>query len=145
MENKKGEIREDELMVMLGVFSGRQNPVLNLGRDDAEKLARMVHAVIGKEPIHPPPPPKLGLFYGFFLKAPRELAKNLELPEKMRVFHGVLTEEHVREEKHWRDFENIERFLTTYAFEKGFGKFLEPVGVKSPRNEPPLANNPVTA
>lgn len=135
MENNNQDIREDELVVALGVFSGRPNPVFSLERDDAEKLAQVVQGVIGKESIHPPPHPKLGHFYGFFIKAPRELSKSLGIPEKMRIFHGVLTETQDREERHWRDLERIEEFLTHYAFEKGFGEYLEPVGVKRPMKE----------
>lgn len=135
MESNNQDIREDEVIVTLGVFSGRPNPALNLDRDDAEKLAVMLHSVIGKETMHPPPHPKLGEFYGFFLKVPGELSEQLVLPRKMRVFSGVLTEEQDGEQKHWRDAKRIEEFLTVYAYEKGLGEFLELVGVKSPSSD----------
>jgi hypothetical protein len=95
----------------------------------------MIHAVKGKVPIHQPPPPKLGQFYGFFIKTPQELARELQMPEKMRVWMGVLSESEGEKENHWQDVERIEKFLTTFAFQKGFGDLLERVGLKKPERE----------
>ncbi len=135
MENSDQKINDNEIVVTLGVFSGRPNPVLNLDREDAEKLAEMVHGIIGKEAIHPPPHPKLGEFYGFSLKVPGELSKQFMLPKKMGIYSGVLTEGQGGEQRHWRDPGKIENFLTGYAFKKGLGKFLEPMGIKNPSGD----------
>ena len=130
MESHEQDISQDELIVALGVFSGRPNPLFNMDREVAEQLAKMVKDVIGKELIHPPPRAKLGEFYGFFVKAPEELANSLGIPARIRIFHGVVTLTQGGEENHWRDIGNIADFLTRHAFEKGFGSFLEPVGIK---------------
>ena len=135
MNDSDQSVSEEEVIVTLGVFSGLPNPAFNLAIDEAEKLAEMVNGVVGKEAIHPPPPPRLGKFYGFYLKVPAALAKRLELPDKMRIVSGVLTAEKDHEQKHWRDSERIGEYLTVYAFKKGFGKFLKPLGIEGPSME----------
>lgn len=135
MENYNQNIREDELIITLGVFSGRPNPALNLNMSDAEKLAEMVHGVIGKETIHAPPDAKLGEFYGFFIKVPAALSKQLTLPETMRVYSGVLTEGPEGKQKHWRASKNIEELLTGYALKKGLGETLKHFGVEDPSGQ----------
>lgn len=121
--------KQDAIRVIVGVFSGRPNPELSLPGDVAEELANLVKETLGKEPIHPPPPPKLGYYYGFVLQSPKESAERLGIPAEFRVYHGVLTEREGRKQKHWRDVAQIERFLIDLAYEQGYGDLLEHVGV----------------
>ena len=127
------EPKKDAITVTMGIFSGRPNPQLSLTGAPAEEFAGLVKATIGKEPIHPPPPPKLGFYYGFVVETPRELAARLALPAALGIYHGVLTEGKGREQKHWRDTANVERFLTEHAYKQGLGELLEKVGVGKPR------------
>jgi hypothetical protein len=123
------EPKHDAVTAIVGVFSGRRNPELPLTGEAVEKLADLIMAVRGKEPIHPPPPPKPGYYYGFVLRVPEELAERLGLPTDLRVYHGVLTEGEGRDQKHWRDVAGVERFPVDLAYKQGYGDLLEHVGV----------------
>jgi hypothetical protein len=123
------EANRDAIIATLGVFSGRPNPEVSLVGEVAEEFVNLVKQTIGREPIHPPPPPKLWHYNGFLVQTPNELASRLELPARFSVHHGVLTEGRGREKKHWRDVANIERFLINQAYEQGHGDLLEEFGV----------------
>lgn len=122
------EPKKDAIIATIGIFSGRPNPELMLSGKVAEKLANLVKTTLGKESIHPPPPPRLGYYYGFLVQTSKELAKRLELPVEFNVYHGVITERYGQEQKHWRDVANVERFLIDQAYEQGHGDLLEKVG-----------------
>lgn len=126
------ESKKDAITARIGVFSGRPNPELSLTGEVLEELASLVKRTIGREPIHPPPPPRLGYYYGFLIQTPNELAKRLELPAEFSVYHGVIAEGKGREKRHWRDVAKVERFLIYQAYEQGLGEFLEKVGVEKP-------------
>ena len=93
-----------------------------------EKFTGLVKATIGKEPIHPPPPAKLGYYYGFRVHIPEEIAKRSELPAELNVYHGVVTVNKKREQEHWRDVAGVEQFLINQAREQGYGNILEKTG-----------------
>lgn len=120
MELKKGTIT-----AVIGVFSGRPNPELLLTGEVARELASLVKKTIGREPIHPPPPPKLWCYNGFLVQLPNELAQRFGLPTEFSVHHGVLTEREGHQEKHWRDVAEVERFLIDQAYEQGHGDLIE--------------------
>jgi len=126
------EPKQDAITVTIGIFSGRPNPELKLSGELAEKFASLIKATIGREPIHAPPPPKLGFYYGFTVQAARELASRLACPAELYIYHGVVSEGKGREQKHWRDVANSERFLIEQAFREGHGALLEKVGVGKP-------------
>jgi hypothetical protein len=127
------EAKTAAITVIIGVFSGRPNPELMFTGEVAEEFANLVKATIGKEPIHPPPPPRLGYYYGFRVRIPSELVKRLELPAEFNVYQGVLTEGQGREQRHWRDVAKVERFLIDQAYKQGHGALLEKVGVEKPQ------------
>lgn len=120
----------DAIVVKIGVFSGRPNPEMSLTDDTAEKLADLVRATLGEESIHPPPPPRLGKFYGFLVQLPEQKSRALGLPAQVNVFSGVVTEMTAGKQKHWRDIREIGRFLLHLAYERGFGELLEQVGIE---------------
>jgi hypothetical protein len=121
--------KQDAITATVGVFSGRPNPELSLAGEVVQEFADLVKATLGKEPIHPPPPARLGYYYGFVLHSPKELAERLGLPREFKVYHGVLTEREGRVQNHWRDVAQIERFLIDLAHEQGYGDLLEHFGV----------------
>lgn len=123
------EPKEEAITVTIGIFSGRPNPELRLTGALAEKFANLVKATIGKEPIHPPPPPKLGFYYGFSVRMASELAKRFGFPAELNIYLGVLSEGRGREQKHWRDAGHSERFLIEESYRQGYGDLLERVGV----------------
>jgi hypothetical protein len=130
---------EDKVIkARIGVFSGRENPEITLGGEAQIRFAEMVQASIGKEPAHPPGPPKLGTFYGFLVSVPPELADELSLPQVLEVRSGVVSVLTREESKHWRDIAGLEDFLIDLAFEQGHGKILGMLGIKHRQKEQPL-------
>jgi len=123
---------EDVITAIAGVFSGRPNPEIVLRGADATELAERLRKSVGKEPSNPPPPPKLGFFYGFQVHAPKKPAKDIGLPENFNVFSGVITEQQGREPRHWRDSGGVEQYLIAKAYEQGHGELLEKVGATLP-------------
>jgi hypothetical protein len=121
---------EDAIVVQIGVFSGRPNPEMSLTDEAAVEFADLVKSALGQEPIHPPPPPKLGKFYGFLVQVPEQKVRALDLPSRVNIFSGVLTDMTSREQTHWRDTVGLERFLLHLAYERGFGELLEKVGLE---------------
>jgi hypothetical protein len=127
------EPKKDAITATIGVFSGRPNPELLLTGALAEEFAGLVNATIGKEPIHPPPAPRLGFYYGFVVQISGELARRLGLAELLNVYHGVVTEGKGREQRHWRDVANVERFLIEESYRQGRGELLQRVGIERPK------------
>ena len=123
----------DAITVTIGIFSGRPNPQLTLSGPSAQEFANLVNATLGKDPIHPPPQPKLGFYYGFSVQTPRELATRLALPTDLYVYYGVVTQGTGREQRHWRDVANVERFLIQQAHQQGHGELLDKVSAPKPR------------
>lgn len=123
------ESKKDVITGIIGLFSGHPNPELLLAGEAVEEFAGLIKTTIGKEPIHPPPPARLGYYYGFLVHVPKELAKRFELPADFNVYHGVITEQKDREQKHWRDVAKAEQFLINQAHKQGYGDLLEKVGV----------------
>ena len=129
------ESDRDAITGIIGIFSGHRNPELSLTGETVKEFADLMHKTVGKEPIHPPPPARLGYYYGFFIHAPKELAKRFDLPSDFSLYHGVITERKGREKKHWRDVAGVEQFLINQAREQGYGELLEKGGVsKSERS-----------
>jgi len=124
--------RNDAISVALGIFSGRPNPEITLAGASAEELGRLVNTAIGKEPTHPPPPARLGSYYGFVIRVPRETAARLSVPSEFSVYGGVITEAAGQQPKYWRDIANVERFLIDQSYKEGQGELLEKVGVRKP-------------
>ncbi len=122
---------KDAMFVKIGLFSGRPNPEMKLTDEMASQFADLVKLTVGKEPIHPPPPPKLGEFYGFLVQVPDQKAKELRLPVQATVFSGVFTDMTQKKQTYWRD-KGIERFLIRLAYEQGFGDLLQKVNVEKP-------------
>ena len=127
------EGNKDVILVKIGLFSGRPNPEMKLTDDMASQFADLVKSTVGKEPIHPPPPPKLGEFYGFFVQVPDQKVKELGLPAQASIFSGVLTDMTQQKQAHWRDVAGIERFLTRLDYEQDFGDLLRKVDVPEPK------------
>ena len=127
------EAKENRIAVTVGIFSGRPNPIIHLSGARAEEFARMVTATIGREPIHAPPLPKLGQYYGFLVQMDGQLARQLSVPIQLNVYLGVVSEGTGREQRHWRDVGNVERFLIESSYSQGQGELLEKVGVARPR------------
>jgi hypothetical protein len=126
------EAKENRIAVSVGIFSGRPNPVIHLSGAGAEEFARLVTATIGKEPIHAPPLARLGQYYGFLVQMDGQSAKQLSVPIQLNVYLGVVSEGTGREQKHWRDVGNVERFLIEYSYSQGQGELLERVGIGRP-------------
>ena len=127
---------EDKVIkAQVGVFSGRENPEINLDGGAQMRFAEMVQAALGKEPIHAPGPPKLGTFYGFLVSVPRELADELSLPQALEVRGGVVSVPAREEANHWRDIAGLEDFLIGLAFEQGHGELLGMLGIKPGQKE----------
>ena len=122
--------------VEIGLFSGRRNPQLSLTGEPLQRFAASVKTAIGKEPIHPPPAPRLGHYYGFFVRPSGDVAARLQLPPELDVYSGVLTERRGKEAKHWRDVDRVEQFLINQAFEQGYGGLLEKTGVQRSNGTP---------
>jgi hypothetical protein len=127
------EENKDAIVVKIGLFSGRENPEMKLTDGVASQFAELVKSTMGKEPIHPPPHPKLGEFYGFLVQVPEQKVNELGLPVQAIIFSGVLTDMTRRKEAHWRDMAGIEQFLIRLAYEQGFGDLLRKVGVAEPK------------
>ncbi len=123
--------QEDAIVVSVGLFSGRPNPEIVMSGDAASQIAERLRASIGKEATAPPPPPRLGFFYGFYLQAPARLARELGVPESFSVYSGVITEAGKREQRHWRDTAGLESFLMAAALREGHGELLEKAGVSA--------------
>jgi hypothetical protein len=121
---------EKAISVSVGLFSGRPNPEIVITGEAASTLAERLRSSIGKESTHPPPPPRLGFFYGFYLQVPAKLAKELEVPENFSVYSGVITEQGQREQRYWRDTGGVELFLMETAFQQGHGELLEKAGAQ---------------
>jgi hypothetical protein len=124
------EPKNDEITARIGIFSGRPNPQLSFAGKVVEEFAKLVKLSIGKETIHPPPPPRLGFYYGFRIRIPTALAERLALSRELNIYSGVITEKKGREEKHWRDTSKVEDFLIRKAYEQDFGEWLQKVGVQ---------------
>jgi|ERR1041385_2914811 hypothetical protein len=127
------EPREDAITVSVGLFSGRPNPEIVMAGQQAAQIAERVRVSVGKEPASPPPPPRLGSFYGFYLQAAPQLAKQLGVPENFSVYSGVITERTKREQRHWRDTAGLESFLMAAARDEGHGELLERAGAQRSR------------
>jgi len=121
---------KDGISVVVGLFSGRPNPEVTLTGKTADDLIDHAKKGIGKEPANPPPAPRLGEFYGFYIKVPAERAKASDLPTQFSVYKGVVTEQVGRENKYWRDVGNIEQFLVQRAYDQGHGDLLKLVGLE---------------
>jgi|LGVF01.1.fsa_nt_gb hypothetical protein len=124
------ESNKNRIIIEIGVFSGRRNPELSLSGEVAEKLVSMLKTTIGKKSIRPPPTPRLGHYYGFLVRTPKEMAKQLDLPLEFSVYNGVITEGKPQERKYWRDVAQIEKFLFDQAYEYGYGELLKEFGVE---------------
>ena len=123
---------KDGITVVVGLFSGRPNPEVTLSGKTADDFISHAKAGIGKEPANPPPAPRLGEFYGFFVKVPAERAKAAVLPTEFSVYKGVVTEQVGREYKYWRDTGNMEPFLVQRAYDQGHGDLLKLGGLERP-------------
>lgn len=123
---------KDGITVMVGLFSGRPNPEFTLTGKAADDFINLAKQGVGKEPANPPPAPRLGEFYGFFVKVPAERAKSAGLPAEFSIFKGVVTEQIGREAKHWRDAGNLEQNLIQRAYDAGHGDLLKMVGMSGP-------------
>jgi len=121
----------DVITVTAGVYSGRRNPEFVLSGADASALAERARAARGHGPSNPPPPPKLGFYYGFKIHAPKKLAAEFGIPENFTVFSGVLTEHDGREQRHWRDASGVEELLLAVAYRE-HGELLERVSAPRP-------------
>jgi hypothetical protein len=120
----------DVLTVEIGLFSGRRNPRMELAGETLDRFTASVGRAIGREAIHPPPPPRLGHYYGFFVRAPGDVAERRQLPSELDVYSGVVTERRGAVARHWRDVSGVEQFLIDQAFEQGHGQLLEKTGVR---------------
>jgi hypothetical protein len=127
------ESEADVITATAGVFSGRRNPEIVLSGTDASSFAERVRETLGKDPIHPPPPPKLGSYYGFQIHASKQLAKDRGIPEDFNIYSGVITEQNGREQRHWRDVGGVEDFLLGIAYERGHRELLDKVNAPQPR------------
>ncbi|MGB9368861.1 MAG: hypothetical protein WCE79_22890 [Xanthobacteraceae bacterium] len=124
------DVQNNAIVAEIGAFSGFRNPTLSLTGSAADQFANLVRQTVNREPIHPPPPPKLGHYYGFLVRMPAELARQLGIPPRLRAYQAVLTEGDGREQKHWRDVSGVERFLTGEAYQQGHGEILKKLGVE---------------
>jgi hypothetical protein len=127
------EENNQAIVVKIGLYSGMPNPEMKLTGDLASEFAKMVRSTIGKEAIHPPPPAKLGEFFGFLVQVPEQKVKDLKLPMKASVFSGVLTDMTKDKLMHWRDISRVEQYLIRIAYKQGFGDLLRQVGVEEPK------------
>lgn len=120
------------ITVVVGIFSGRPNPELQLSGSESDELAALLKASIGREPIHAPPAPKLGQFYGFTIHVPPLLANQLDIPSVVSVHQGVVRTGREKDVQHWRDVGHVQNFLIERAYRQGHGDLLEKVGVRLP-------------
>lgn len=126
------ESNKDTIVAVVGIFSGRPNPELSLTGEAVETLGDLVRKSVGAESIHPPPPARLGFYYGFRVTTPEELAKRFQLPTEFNVFRGVLTVPEDGKQRHWRDVAGVEKYLIDQTFEQGYGELIEKVGISKP-------------
>jgi hypothetical protein len=117
--------REEDLTIVLGVFSGRPNPRLELTGAQAGEFAHLLGEVVGRESGNPPPPAKLGLYYGFYASVPQSLARKLAIAREMTIYSGVVTTGTMGKQTHWQDRVGIEAFLADIAIANGFGELLK--------------------
>ncbi|MCX6235640.1 MAG: hypothetical protein NT175_13140 [Bacteroidetes bacterium] len=124
------EDKNDVIVVKIGLFSGLPNPEVKLTGEMAVQYARLLKSAVGKEPIHQPPPPKLGEFYGFLILAPEKRARELDIPVQVNVFSGVINDMAPKKQAYWRDVSGIERFLIKVVSDQGFGELMRKIGFK---------------
>jgi hypothetical protein len=130
MEKEKVAIRAH-----MGLFSGRPNPEINLAGGLANEFEKLVKPSIGKERSQPPPEPRLGEYYGFFIDIPEERAGKAGIPAKLTIYKHVITEQSGREQMHWRDLQGAEEFLVRQAYEQGHEELLKAVGFQRPEGQ----------
>jgi hypothetical protein len=126
----------------VGIFSGRENPVITLGGEAQGRFAERMQATIGQKPTHPPGPPKLGEFYGFIISIPRAIAEESALPTNVEVRGGIVSTRSSGEDQHWLDVAGLEDFLIGLSFEQGHGKLLERLGIKQDGKDETGATRP---
>ncbi|MBN1133402.1 MAG: hypothetical protein JXA38_00430 [Methanosarcinaceae archaeon] len=132
-KRKSTDENKEVVVVKLGIYSGRPNPEMKLTNKMALQYADLVKLTVSKEQTHPPPPVKLGEFYGFFVQIPDKKAEELGLPGQAAVLNGVFTDMTHKKLTHWSDEAGIERFLTRLAYELGFGDLLRNMHIVEPK------------
>ncbi len=123
------ESEQRAIKARIGLYSGRRDPELTIDGSAAEELAGLIKETVGKEPTHAPPPARLGVYHGFLVQTPSDLAQRLGIPREFRAYRGVVSVGVGREEHHWRDV-GVERYLLERAFrDEGHGAALKEAGV----------------
>jgi len=104
----------DAVRVELDMFSGRENPSWTLTADQARELV----GLLSELPLcqQAAEPPALG-YRGFKLTSPPALT---DLPERVRVYRGIVFVGEAPELTCYRDIRGVERWLTSQAAEKGY-------------------------
>lgn len=127
---------QEMITARVGVYSGRENPIIRLGETAQARLLELLQTTVGKDATEPPHLPKLGQFYGFLLSVPPAIAREHDLPPNIEVRGGVVTLMAPRQTQHWRDVAGIEAFLLGVSFDQGHGEVLEKLGVAPPDAKP---------
>ena len=113
---KRRRLESCAVRVELDIFSGRPNPTWTLSAGETAELKRRL-ADLPPSAKAPQPPP-LG-YRGFVMTRTGGVEGDLDLPQAVRVFAGVLEVEQDRRTEHLRDEERIEEWLQTLARARG--------------------------
>jgi len=103
---------KSSMKVELDAFSGRPNPSWTLSPEDAEELTKRLQGLrsVDQAPVEP------GLGYrGFVLSSPER---------EIRVYQGFVTVKEGGITKRYADVNQIERWLTEQAQQRGYGSIV---------------------
>lgn len=114
----------------LGIFSGRENPVIAVQGEMQERFADLVKRTRASERGDPPRPPKLGEFHGFTVTVPQAIARAQDLPASIEVRAGVVSAEYSGTVQHWPDSVGLSDFLIGLSYEQGHGELLGRLGIE---------------
>lgn len=121
---------QDVIRVRVGIFSGRENPVVTLDGEAQTRFTELMRSIIGKERSHAPGPPKLGEFHGFLVNVPAAISEEGSFPKTIEVRSGVVSVISSGEGEHWLDVAGLENFLIGLAYHQGQGDLLERLGIQ---------------
>jgi len=121
------DTNDEVLVVTVGVFSGRPNPTFELVGPAARQWSELLASVVGVQAADPPPPTRLGEYYGFQVEPRADAIARQSTERLVRVFRGVVSVYEKRHAGHWRDTAELELFLAQRAVDAGHAELLRKV------------------
>ena len=114
MSTEKGTVK-----VELDIFSGEPNPAWPLSEKQVEELKKKMEATSSSDQGEKPP--ILG-YRGFIITNPGKIPS---IPERTRIYAGILTATVEGKREYRKDADGIEEWFIEYAREQGYGELID--------------------